>query len=134
MTDTSTPAPDPAAKAAPDPGPVTVTLDARTMAIAVYALYLIAFLNGVTAIAGVVIAYIVRKDAPEWLKSHFTFQIRTFWIGLVACLVGAATVWVLGLGFLILLGAALWFLVRTVAGLGQLLNNQPYPNPESWLL
>jgi uncharacterized membrane protein len=142
MTDTPTPIPDPApqgapsgaAQAAPDPGRVSVTLDARTMGIAVYALYLIAFFNGGTAIAGLIIAYIVRKDAPDWLKSHFTFQIRTFWIALVAGIVGAATVWVLGLGFLILLAAALWFLVRTVAGLGQLLNNKPYPNPESWLL
>jgi len=146
MTDTPTPAPEPApqgasqgasqgaASAAPDPGRVNVTLDARTMGIAVYALYLIAFFNGVTAIAGLVIAYVVRNDAPDWLKSHFTFQIRTFWIALVAFIIGAATFWVFGLGFLIMAGAALWFLVRTVAGLGQLLNNKPYPNPESWLI
>ena len=134
MSDTPTPVPDPAPQATPDPGQMTLTLDGRTMAIAVYALYLIAFLNGVTAIAGVILAYVVRKDAPEWLQSHFTFQIRTFWIGLVACIVGALTVWVFGLGFLILLAAGLWFLVRAVAGLGQLLNNKPYPNPQSWLL
>ena len=134
MTDTPTPAPQPAPQAAPDPGQVNVTLDARTMAIAVYALYLAAFLSGVTAIAGLIIAYVVRSGAPEWLRSHFTFQIRTFWIALAAMIVGAATFWVFGLGFLIMAGAALWFLVRTVAGLGQLLNNKPYPNPESWLI
>jgi uncharacterized membrane protein len=137
MTDTPTPVPDPAPQgattAAPDPGRVSVTLDARTMGIAVYALYLVAFFNGVTAIAGVIIAYIVRKDAPEWLQSHFTFQIRTFWIALVAMIIGGLTWW-LGIGLLLMAGACLWFLIRSVAGLGQLLNNKPYPNPESWLI
>jgi uncharacterized membrane protein len=133
MTDTPNPAPQPATDTVT--APVTVSLDARTMAIAVYALYLAGFFTAfVTAIAGVIIAYAVRKDAPEWLQSHFTFQIRTFWIGLAASIIGGATVWVLGLGFLILLAAGLWFLVRTVAGLGQALNNKPYPKPESWLI
>src|SRR5688572_8922228 len=134
MTDTPTPAPEPAPQAAPS-GDMTVTLDSRTMAIAVYALYLAGFLTAfLTAIAGVIIAYAVRREAPEWLKSHYTFQIRTFWIGLVASIIGGATVWVFGLGFLILMATGLWFLVRTVAGLGQLLNNKPYPNPEAWLI
>ena len=137
MTDTPTPAP-----AAPEPGPqtasdpkVTVTLDARAMAIAVYALYLVGFFTAfLTSVAGVIIAYVGRADAPEWLKSHYEFQIRTFWIGLVASIVGVLTFWVFGLGFLILLLAGLWFLVRSVAGLGQLLNSKPYPNPQSWLI
>lgn len=138
MTDTPTPAPEPAApgtaQAAPDPGAVTVNLDAKTMAIAVYALYLAGFVTAfLTSIAGVIIAYAMRKDAPEWLRSHFTFQIRTFWIGFIASLVGGATAW-FGVGLLILFAAAVWFLVRTVAGLGQMLNNKPYPNPESWLI
>jgi uncharacterized membrane protein len=135
MTDTPTPAPQPAPEAAATTAPVTVTLDSRTMAIAVYALYLAGFFTAfISAIAGVIIAYAVRKDAPDWLKSHFTFQIRTFWIGLAASIVGGATVWVLGLGFLILLATGLWFLVRSVAGLGQALNNKAYPNPEGWLI
>ena len=69
MTDTPNPAPQPAADTVT--APVTVTLDARTMAVAVYALYLAGFFTAfITAIAGVIIAYAVRKDAPEWLRDR----------------------------------------------------------------
>ena len=136
MTDTPSPAPETAPQAAPsDPEKVTVSLDSRAMAIAVYALYLVGFFTAfLTAIAGVIIAYVVRADAPEWLKSHYEFQIRTFWGGLIGSVVGLILIPALGLGFLVWLAAGLWFLVRSVAGLGQLLNNKPYPKPEAWLL
>ena len=137
MTDTPTPAhatPEPGPQTASDPK-VTVTLDARAMAIAVYALYLVGFLTAfLTSVAGVIIAYVVRADAPDWLKSHYEFQIRTFWGGLIGSVVGLVLIPALGLGFLVWLAAGLWFLIRTVAGLGQLLNNKPYPNPQSWLI
>ena len=38
---------------------------------------------GVTWLVGLVIAYVYVGDAPEPLKSHYRFQIRTFWIGLL---------------------------------------------------
>jgi len=28
-------------------------------------------------------AYVNRADAPDWVRSHYRFQIRTFWIGLL---------------------------------------------------
>jgi uncharacterized membrane protein len=134
MTDTPTPAPQPAPEGAATAAPVTLTLDARTMAIAVYALYLAALLSfGLAGVAGVIIAYVVRKDAPEWLQSHFTFQIRSFWIWLAASVVGGLLTFI-GVGVLIVIAAALWFLVRSVAGLGQVLNSKPYPKPESWMI
>jgi len=53
------------------------------MALIVYITYLAAFAFPPLAIAGVVLAYVNRDTAPDWLKSHFTFQIYTFWIGLL---------------------------------------------------
>ena len=47
----------------------------------VYILYLVSLLFGITGIIGVVMAYINKDDAPEWLQTHYQFQIRTFWIG-----------------------------------------------------
>ena len=134
MTDAPNPAPQPAPQPEVAANEVNVKLDARAMGIAVYALYLITLITaGTAAIAGVILAYVVRKDAPEWLRSHYEFQIRTFWIGLAATVIGTVLV-VVGIGILILIAAGLWFLIRAVAGLGQLLNNKPYPNPQSWLI
>lgn len=114
---------------------VTVaSLDPKAMATGVYALFLATLLTGVTALAGVIIAYVMRRDAEDWLKSHYAFQIRTFWIGLAGAAIGTVLIPVLGLGFLVWVAVLLWFLVRSVAGLSKLLNNQPYPNPTGWLL
>lgn len=53
----------------------------------VYILYVVSYLIGITAIAGVILAYIARENAkkqqaPDWLIENFTWQIRTF-IGLL---------------------------------------------------
>lgn len=47
----------------------------------IYILYLVGLVFGVTGIVGVVMAYISKDDAPDWVKTHYQFQIRTFWIG-----------------------------------------------------
>ena len=50
----------------------------------VYILYLVGLLTGgLTFIIGAVIAYMNKDDAEEWLQSHYRFQVRTFWIGVV---------------------------------------------------
>ncbi|MXZ09042.1 MAG: hypothetical protein F4Y79_06295, partial [Gemmatimonadetes bacterium] len=45
----------------------------------VYILYLAELVVGITGLIGVIMAYVNRSDAPEWLASHYRFQIRTFW-------------------------------------------------------
>ena len=122
------PAPDPVVE------PGQSNLDPKTLSVAIYALYLASFLTaGATAIAGVIIAYVIRGESPDWLKGHFEFQIRSFWIALVGWLVGGATIWMLGLGLLIIVATALWFLARAVVGLDRVLKNQPHPNPKTWM-
>jgi uncharacterized membrane protein len=98
----------------------------------VYVLYLLSLLFGVTALVGVVIAYVNVGDAPEPLKNHYRFQIRTFWIGLLyACVSALATFFVVGVVLAVL--AVVWFIVRCVKGLKYLGRGEPYPNAGTWL-
>ena len=106
--------------------------DERRMAMIVYLAYLVALAFPPLAIAGLVLAYVYRDMAPDWLKSHYTFQIHTFWLGLLLWVVALALCVVL-IGFVLLLGVLAWYIVRCALGLNRLLRREPYPNPESWV-
>lgn len=120
------PAPQPTPPA-PQPAP------GGTSATIIYVLYLLSLVTGgLTSIVGLVMAYVNVGAAPEPLKSHYRFQIRTFWIGLlygvVAALLALAVV-----GFFVLLLVAVWLVVRCVKGLQALDRREPYPKVETWL-
>ena len=122
--------------------------DARTMILVVYGLYLAGFITGgVTAVVGVVLAYMARGSAPAWADTHYSFQIRTFWLTLAA--VAALTVFavaavplvlvLVGLAMLLLIGPlflalSVWFGVRCVLGLVRAADRRPYPNPHTLLI
>ena len=75
----------------------------RGLAFAVYVLYLVGYITGITVLIGVVIAYSqATRSARSLIKSHYTFQVRTFWIGLIYLFVGILLLH-LGVGVLILL-------------------------------
>ena len=109
-------------------GPKNVT----GMASAVYILYLVSLVFGVTSLVGVIMAYISRGDAPEWLASHYRFQIRTFWIGMLYGIIGLILAYVV-IGWLVLLFTLIWFVVRCVKGLKYLNNGQAHPDPAGWM-
>ncbi|AFJ01864.1 hypothetical protein Q7C_693 [Methylophaga frappieri] len=67
------------------------------------------------------------------MQSHYTFQIRTFWIGLLLQIVGWLTFGI-GIGVLILLIWLIWLIIRCVKGLKIVSKAEPYPSPESWLI
>jgi uncharacterized membrane protein len=113
--------------------PVTAGRNHADMAKAVYILYAVGYVVGITWVIGVVIAYVYRTDAPDWLKAHFTFQIWTFWIGLAASIVGAITAAIV-IGFLIWLALLVWSIVRLVKGWKWLADGQPVPKPTSLML
>jgi uncharacterized membrane protein len=81
-----------------------------------------AFLTGWPSIVAVILNYLKRGEASgTWLASHFRWQIRTFWFGLLwVVLCGLFVVLTLGLGLLVVwlpLGVvALWFVYRVVRG------------------
>lgn len=104
----------------------------ETTAKIIYVLYLASLFIGITGLIGVVMAYIYRTDAPDWLKSHYQLQIRTFWMGLLYLLLGVLLAAV-AIGWLLILFWIVWIVVRCVKGLKALQDRNPYPAPETWL-
>ncbi len=100
----------------------------------VYVLYLVTLplSAGLLSVIGVILAYVNVGDAAEPAKSHYRFQIRTFWLFVLYSIVSGLLV-LLGIGFVLLAFVAVWFIVRCVKGLKYLDRGQPYPNAETWL-
>jgi uncharacterized membrane protein len=112
--------------------PTKMVVGERGLAFSVYVLYLLGYITGITAIIGVVIAYIQADSADAPVKSHYIFQIRTFVIGFIYFLVGLLLLNI-AVGALIILWALVWSLIRNVKGLLALNRNDPIANPESWM-
>jgi uncharacterized membrane protein len=101
------------------------------MAKIIYVLYLIGLANGITAIVGLVMAYIYKDDAPDWLRTHYEAQIRLFWICLLyAVIAGILTVVLIGI--LLFFVIAVWWIIRCVKGLKYLDQRQAYADHQSW--
>jgi uncharacterized membrane protein len=81
-----------------------------------------AFLTGWPSIIAVILNYLKRSEARgTWLESHFQWQIRTFWFGLLWVLLCLFfIVATLGLGLIVVwlpLGlVSLWFIYRIARG------------------
>jgi uncharacterized membrane protein len=102
-------------------------------ALLIYVLYLAGLLVGITAVVGVVMAYIARDRAEGWVASHYEFQIRTFWLMLLYGLIGVVLSFVL-LGIPVLMATLVWFIIRNVKGLIRASQDEPIPDPKSWLI
>jgi len=90
---------------------------ARNLAVVVYILQgLSFFLGGITGLVGVIINYVKQDDVRgTWVESHFRWQIRTFWIGLLWTVIGFVTTFLI-VGWFILLGISIWVIYRIVKG------------------
>lgn len=102
----------------------------RGQANLIYILYILGFVTGITALVGVIIAYVNRDKAADTFKSHLDFQIKIFWRGIfltvlniityiVVTIVGAVT---MGFGFvlyIIPLGILIWWLVWTIRAIAK---------------
>lgn len=106
--------------------------DSTSSANIIYILYLAGIVVGITGIVGLIMAYVNKGDAPEWLKTHYRFQIRTFWIGLLYGIIGIALIFVV-VGYFVLLFNLVWIVVRCAKGLKYLGRKEPHPNPAGWL-
>jgi uncharacterized membrane protein len=100
----------------------------------VYVLYLASLVVGVSIVIGLVIAYINRGQAAgTWVASHYTYQIRTFWIGLLYSVTSFALMFV-AIGFVLIVVVAIWGIVRCVRGLQWAAAGKAVPNPETWMV
>jgi uncharacterized membrane protein len=90
-----------------------------------------AFLTGWPSLIAVILNYVKRGDARgTWLDSHFRWQIRTFWFGLLwVSLCVIFIIVTLGLGALVawipMVGVGLWFIYRIVRGWLALAGRRP---------
>ena len=98
----------------------------------VYVLYLVGLVIGITPIVGVIMAYVNRSDAPDWVLTHYRFQIRTFWIGLLYGVISLVTCLII-IGFIFLGLLLIWWIVRCVKGMQAISRGVPYERPGTWM-
>lgn len=98
----------------------------------VYILYFISVAVGITAVAGVIVAYLKRSEASAPAASHYTFQIRTFWIGLLFSFISVLTM-IIAIGWLLGLATVVWYLIRSIKGFMLALEGKSIADPETWL-
>ncbi|MEK7223312.1 MAG: hypothetical protein AAB156_03465 [Pseudomonadota bacterium] len=97
----------------------------KNIATAVYALQATSFLLLITYFIAVILNYIKRDDARgTWLESHFRWQLRTFWFGLLWFVLGGLTFFIV-IGWFILFAAALWLIYRILKGWLNLNDGKP---------
>ena len=140
----------------PEPPPRTGVTLQRPVIVAL--LYLLNIFVGFSVFVGLVLAYVWRGEAETqaWEKTHYTYLIRTFWIG-AAVFVGTfvlliATIFGVAidqagrsdqadpgffLGFFGVIGvwlmSAAWFCIRCVLSLVKAGDGKPMPRPGTWL-
>lgn len=114
---------NPAQAATEPPAPQEEAL--RKMAHIAYGLYAAAVLFPVTAVAGVILAYLKQNEAQgTWLATHFRWLIRTFWFMLLWSAIGMVLFFAM-VGWLVFLVAALWYIYRVVLGWVSLAERRP---------
>jgi uncharacterized membrane protein len=90
-----------------------------------------AFLTGWPSIIAVILNYIKRGAARgTWIESHFRWQIRTFWFGLLwVALCVLFVVFTFGIGLIIawlpLAVVTIWFIYRIARGWLALRDRKP---------
>ncbi|HEY8219571.1 MAG TPA: hypothetical protein VIF86_05675 [Methylobacter sp.] len=98
---------------------------AKTLTTVIYALYAASYFVGVTAIVAIVMNYVKRDDvAGTFLESHFRWQIRTFWFGMLWGVLGAITFMFI-VGWFVLIANGIWIIYRIVKGWLRLNEGKP---------
>ncbi|MFP5212199.1 MAG: DUF4870 family protein [Acidobacteriota bacterium] len=97
----------------------------KTLTFVIYGLYAASYVVGITCIIAIIINYVKRSEAQGTLyESHFRWQIRTFWFGILWSLVGLATTFI-GVGFIVLVVSGIWVIYRVVKGMLYLNDGRP---------
>jgi uncharacterized membrane protein len=95
-------------------------------------LYAAACVIGVSAIVGVVLAYIRRDDAQSTIwEGHLIYAIRTFWIGFALMAIGGLLS-IIGIGLIILGLGFIWYVIRVVKGFVAWSDAKPIANPRGF--
>lgn len=135
----SAPAPAPVVEAPAYtlPAPGEATLEVKRTAFAIYFQYLSALMViGVPLLPFACwLAYKRKEDAPGWLRSHYIYQIRTFWISMAG--IGFAVLAAplpFGLFSPTIVAVVVWLTIRCFFGLVRLHRGEPIFNPQTWIV
>ena len=99
---------------------------------------------GLTALIAMLIANFAEHKAPDWMKTHYQFQVYSFWYGIGPVLATALLYTFVqrhgltGTITYVMLGLVLFSLAytvgRAITGFNHLLYSRPYPNPKAILV
>jgi uncharacterized membrane protein len=99
----------------------------RQLTMICYVLYALSLFVGLTGLVAIIVNYVKRDDTAGTIyASHFSWQIRTFWWGLLWASIGMVTM-VIGVGFAILAANAVWCIYRIVKGFLNWNDGKPMP-------
>lgn len=137
MSDPNQGAPSPTPEPAPSPFDVISPYlhPGRENVMLNYVLYLAGLVPAfgvVPIIVGFALALINRPNATELWAGHYTFQVRSAGIGLLYAIVSGILVLAFGLGIVLLLLTAVWWIVRAIRGLMAASRSQALPDPQTW--
>ncbi len=118
-------------ESAPASSPAAGTTD---MGLVAYIAFAVGFITaGLGSIVSVVIAYSQRAEvAGSWQESHYTWLIRTFWIGLAGWFISFILLFIL-IGGLLMIGVFIWMIIRLVKGWILYDKKEPIPDPDNLL-
>ena len=116
----------------------------RGYVIVIYGLYIGSIIALVTAPIGALIAHYRLGRGAAWLDTHLRFQIRTFWLGILAAafafllwqalgLAELAPVYAWLFGYLFFTFGIIWMMARNAVGIHRLTANRAIDAPKSWL-
>ncbi|MEZ2721502.1 DUF4870 family protein [Paenalcaligenes hominis] len=96
----------------------------KQLTMIIYILYLLSVFMGVTALAAIIINYLKRDEVVgTYLETHFRWQMRTFWFGLLWAVLGVLSISFI-IGIFILIANSIWLLYRMLRGLLALNDNK----------
>ncbi len=117
--------PEPTVPPAAQPA-VAVAEDPRTMVLVAYGLFIGGFIVPLLPIAGVILAYVKKKDVVGSIwATHYRNLIQTFWAGLIGSLISFVLMFVL-IGLLALVVVLIWYLYRLVLGAVKAIENKAF--------
>ena len=103
----------------------------KNLVLVVYILQAASFIVGITAIAAIIVNYIKRDEVRgTWLESHFSWQIKTFWWGLLGGIVGILLSLIV-IGIPLLFVVPIWVIYRIIKG--WLAYNDGKPMPDTFV-
>ncbi|GHC45835.1 membrane protein [Alcaligenes pakistanensis] len=101
----------------PQGGGTNQLVNLRNLTLITYGLYILSLFGGITALVAIIINYVKRDEVKgTYLESHFDWQIRTFWWGLVGVCLSFLLMTIL-VGFVTIAIVGVWILYRLIKGL-----------------